>query len=281
MSKPCSSGFTIVEVMIVLAVTGLLFLSAAALISGRTDQTEFDQSIRAVQQQIQQTINEVSAGDYPNDTNYTCVDNNNSLSFATGGQGQGTNQNCIFLGTAMQFGVGPNGDSETTYTLAGLRQSGGDEVTDLAQAIPAIVAPNGNPDAQTLPLDYGLHTYGTSMNYSINGGGLTPIGAVAFVYSLASYGQANTINSGSQHVNVVPIRGSQLGDPSPVTTIDGALPTLDALDASSGTAVTICFASATTSQYGLITIGGNTNSNNGQLGVTLSIIDKTNGSTCP
>ena len=59
-------GFTVIEVMIVLAVTGLLFISSVALISGKQNQTAFDQSIRQIQSQIQQIINEVSIGFYPN-----------------------------------------------------------------------------------------------------------------------------------------------------------------------------------------------------------------------
>jgi prepilin-type N-terminal cleavage/methylation domain-containing protein len=287
MRKARSSGFTIIEVMIVLAVTGLLFLSATALISGRANQTEFDQASRALQQQIQGTINEVSAGNYTevnSSAKYSCSASGGTIAFSSGGNGQGTNQDCIFIGKILEFGLGASQDSEKTYTLAGVRQqSGGDEVTSLASAEPQIVKlGSGQYDSTTNQLEYGLHTYATggasSMNYSINGGGLSGIGAFALVYSFASYGVGGTIVSGSQQVNVVPLTSSQLGESETqlVSDVKNNLPSSP--DPASGTRISICVASGTTKQYGIVTIGG---SNNGQLGVTLSIIGATNGTTCP
>jgi prepilin-type N-terminal cleavage/methylation domain-containing protein len=286
MRQARSSGFTIIEVMIVLAVTSLLFLSASALISGRTNQTEFDQSTRALQQQIQDTINEVSSGDFSaaiGANAYTCTAGVGSITFGPGGTGQGTNQGCIFVGKVMQFGVGANQDQEITYDVAGLRQQpSGDEVTSLAQAAPAVIELGGTtPDAQTAPLEYGLHTYFGNGNVSSMSAttnlGKSPIGAFAFVYSLASY-SGGSIVSGSQQINVVPVATSTLGmtQAAMVTAINSQLK--NSPDFSSGTTVSICLESATTNQYAIITIGG---SNDGQLGVTLSIIGARNGTTCP
>ncbi len=142
MIKARSSGFTIIEVMIVLAVTGLLFLSATALISGRTDQTEFDQSSRAFQQQMQDTINEVATGTYTSTsgaTNYSCTVAG-KLVFGPGGNGQGTNDQCEFIGKLLAFGLGSSHDGVDTYSLAGARQdSSGNETSSLSNAFPAIV----------------------------------------------------------------------------------------------------------------------------------------------
>jgi prepilin-type N-terminal cleavage/methylation domain-containing protein len=288
MKKARSSGFTIVEVMIVLAVTGLLFLGAAALISGRTDQTEFDQATRALQQQMQDTVNEVSAGNYTGTTGsnkYTCSAAGGTIVFNPGGAGQGTNQDCIFIGKLIEFGLGTNQDSANVYTLAGVRevQPSGDEVTSLATAEPQIVTlGNGQLDVANIQLEYGLHTYAaggaSSMNYSLNSGGLVPIGAMALVYSFASYGAGGTIVSGSQQVNVVPLSNSQLGEGQGQLISDVKNKLAGSPDATSGMQVSICVASGTTNQYAVITIGG---SNNGQLGVTLSIIGAKNGTTCP
>lgn len=292
MIKARSSGFTIIEVLIVLAVTGLLFLGASALISGRTDQTEFDQGSRAFQQEIQSAINDVATGTYTGASGgigYTCTASA-TLNFSNGGSGQGTNDECIFLGKLLEFGLGTNQDQINEYTLAGARQqptTPPQEVTSLSNATPAIVMlGNGQPDVTTSQLEYGLHPYTInpskmSMNYSTDGGiTFKPIGAFALVYSLASYSGGNIV-SGTQQVNVVPLGGSQLGDD--FTTLQSEvvsnLPNpAQSPDSASGTEVAICAKSGTTDQYALVIIGG---SNNGQIGVTLSILDQSNGTTCP
>src|SRR5688572_7392102 len=66
-------GFTVIEVLIVMVVTGMLFVSAAILIAGRRAQTEFNQGIRQVQSQIQQVISEVATGYYPNPNTFRCT----------------------------------------------------------------------------------------------------------------------------------------------------------------------------------------------------------------
>jgi prepilin-type N-terminal cleavage/methylation domain-containing protein len=298
MKKARSPGFTIIEVLIVLTVTGLLFLSVAALISGRTNQTEFDQASRAFQQQMQDAINQVEAGTYTGtsgSSDYTCTAGN-PIQFGVGGTGQGTNSDCIFIGDVIEFGLdGKNEDGVNTYTLAGDRlqqptdPNPGEEATSLSNAHPRVVMlGTGQPDVTPSLLEYGLHVYTangkSSMNYD-NSGSLTPIGAFAIVYSFASYNGGNIV-SGSQQVNVVPLGSSQLGEDQ--TTLESQVLSqlanpLTSPDQSSGMQVTICAQSATTNQYALVTIGGTNNgsSNNGQLGVTLSILGKSNGSTCP
>src|SRR5688572_4270761 len=65
-------GFTVVEVLIVLAITGLLFVSAAVMIAGRQNRTAFEQSVRNIHSQIQAAIDEVIVGHYPNNGNFDC-----------------------------------------------------------------------------------------------------------------------------------------------------------------------------------------------------------------
>ena len=62
-------GFTIVETLIFLAVSGLMFVSVLAYIGGKSGQTEFDQGIHSVFSQLQSIPASVSAGEYTNDYN--------------------------------------------------------------------------------------------------------------------------------------------------------------------------------------------------------------------
>ena|SRR5476651_379650 len=50
--KHSQYGFTIVEVLIVLAVTGILFASTLSLMSGRQNRAEFTQAINNIKSQI-------------------------------------------------------------------------------------------------------------------------------------------------------------------------------------------------------------------------------------
>lgn len=265
-SKP--KGFTITEVMIVLAVTGALFVSAAATISGRQAETQFQQALQNVKSQIQQTISEVSTNFYPNLNNFKCISSGNgtiAISSASG-VGQGTNSGCIFLGKVMQFAAAkPSGgatDPQTfiTYTIAGAQQYNGQETTNLGQSDPTVIAPAPTlsvpDDSLTFTLSNGL-TVGR-MTYSLDGVTFLPIGAVAFVTSQASY-NGSTIQSGSQQVSVVPIQTSVLN--ATPSTMAGAIDNNIISSATSATnpagGVQVCFVSGATKEYGVVTIGSN------------------------
>jgi type II secretory pathway pseudopilin PulG len=260
-------GFTIVETLVVLAVTGGLFIAIAATMAGKQSRTEFQQSIQEIKSQIEQTINEVGSGFFPNTNNFRCTAGGSGPVLSSGATNQGENTGCVFLGKVMQFGMtGTSPEQFRVYTVAGLqRTAGGDEVTTYAESFPTVVAPSTSnasiPDASaTGKLLYGLTTsevyYGTVK---------TNIGAVAFVNSLAQYSSGSVI-SGAQSVNVIPINGTSLNTTSAAAAqaINTRLAT-SPINVSNG--VHLCFVSGGTNQSGLITIG----SNNRQLSVTLSI----------
>ncbi|HSX30214.1 MAG TPA: type II secretion system protein [Candidatus Saccharimonadales bacterium] len=258
-----AAGFTVIEVMIVLVVTGGLFLAAAILISGRQNQTAFDQAVRQVQADIQQAINDVAVGYFP-DTTFNCTAGASGpvLSNAPS-SGQGSNSGCIFLGKAIQFQLhGTNPEQFAVYSLAGLQQAGGHETTSLTEAKPKTVAPStsqpGTPDITEIKkLQGGLKTVRMSFN---DGPGNIPIGAVAFVSTLASYDTSGGIKPGAQQVVVHPVAGSALDATSPqgAEVINTSTlwddPSQSPPDPVNG--VHICFASTTTDQSALIGIGG-------------------------
>ncbi|HUC89834.1 MAG TPA: hypothetical protein VMR45_03455 [Patescibacteria group bacterium] len=275
-AAPYTFGFTVIEVMIVLAVTGLLFVVSAALISGRQNKAEFDQSIHQIQAQIQQTINEVATGYYPNTGNLKCQASGGVVSISSGsGTGQGANAGCIFLGKAMQFKVGSTDPEQyNTFTIAGLQKggAGGTESSSLSEAKPKVVAPSSSetnlPDSTvTDTMQGGLTTY--KMWYN-NGAGDKQIGIVAFTLSLANYGTNGAITSGSQEVDVVPIDDGNIDSAlgvGKVAAVDGVNSKLQSSPVNPSNGVFVCFVSGTTDQSGLVTIGNN----NRQLSVSLDI----------
>ncbi len=66
------NGYTIVEAMIFLAVSGVLFVSAMAAVSGQQQKTQFYQSIRDLDSNIRDKINEVGSGTFGNSLNLKC-----------------------------------------------------------------------------------------------------------------------------------------------------------------------------------------------------------------
>ncbi len=271
-------GFTIVETMIVLAVTGVLLISAMYLIVGQQNKVQFNQSIQEVQSSIQQTINEVGAGFYPNSGNLRCNGSAGALVLNTGTTPQGSNTGCIFLGKAIQFGIRDVDPNEfIVHSIAGLDKSGGslEGERSIADALPTAIArgqtTNATPvfdeinSSVTNRLLYGLEV--VSMRY-VQGSTPQPIGAVAFISGLGKY-QGSQLMSGTQQISLVPVGGSTTNsNPTPdnplsttseqvVDAINTNLrnPTVSPQNPDGG--VEICFASGSTTQSGLITIGGN------------------------
>jgi type II secretory pathway pseudopilin PulG len=263
-------GFTIVEVMVVLAVTGALFIAAAILISGKQNQAGFNSAIQQIQSQVQQIMNEVAAGYFPNSASFQCSQGSPGTTptlSSVSPNGQGANAGCVFVGKVVQFQVhGTTPEQFRTYTIAGgQKDSTGKEVQSLAAATPILVAPGSSPPSPSYPdlttsdiLQNGLTTSITppaGMWYN-DGAADVNVGAVAFVTSFATYGGVGgTISSGSQKVSVVPVDGTTLGMTSPAL-VDAVNASLTASPADPSNGVSICFASGGTNESGLLTIGG-------------------------
>jgi prepilin-type N-terminal cleavage/methylation domain-containing protein len=284
-----SQGFTIVEVMLVLAVSSALFVSAVALVGNKQNDTEFIQSIQQVQSQVQQTADDVVNGFYPSLNNFNCTPNSGgTATIISGTTIQGQNNGCIFLGKVMQFGVIPspnpnNAQAFLVYSILGsecasgtlpgssgcdIAQSSKGLSTSLPIAEPtALVSTNGSVnDTTTNVLEYGLNV--TSMSYNLTPGSpKVNTGAVGFLQSIASYSNGS-LASGSQQVNLYTISGTNINNQSNFLSV---LDQKDAVAWQEVSDVNICFTSATTSQSGLVSIGGSGR----LLSVTLQIFSDT------
>lgn len=261
------AGFTVVEVMIVLAVTGLLFVSAATLISGKQNQAAFEQGMQQLQSQMEQVINDVAAGFYPNLNNFSCKRSGSNLTISGTVAAQGTNGDCLFLGKTVRFGSGVTGSTSpeqfATFSLTGLRaDASGNQIMTLANAV-ATVIPTSTTTTQ---LEGGLTTAG--MWYNNNKA--NKISALAFVSTLGQVNGSGVL-TGTQQVNIIPITNTTLTQTT-TTTISRTQTVLRSAAAivNPSGGVEICFASGGTNQSGLITIGNNGTSNR-ELGVTLAI----------
>jgi type II secretory pathway pseudopilin PulG len=253
-----TAGFTIVETMIVLAVTGGLFVAIAVTLSGRQNAAEFSHSIQSAQSRIQQVIDQVSAGFYPNNGDFTCMAAGGNVQFGGSSSSQGTNQDCVFLGKVIQFGVhGTDPEQYNVYTVAGLRGYGTGATSPFQNVSPAVVGVGSNYTGYSLSgtLEYGL----TTLWVKSNG---TDVGAVGFLMEPGTLDSTTgSYASGGQQIDLVPLPGTSLNQTinSTAAAIDNRLqdPNLTAdapINPPGG--VQICLVSGATNQSGLITIGG-------------------------
>jgi len=257
-----TQGFTIVEVMIVLAVTGALLIMALVLISGQQGKTQFSQSINDIQAQINDVVNNVATGYYANNGNVSCTSTGGVPQPTVGAAGEGQNTGCVFLGRAIQFDVGGDKTAYNIYDIVGTQKTAsGNYPANKVEAAPVVLAPPSSTADTTSKLNllYGLEV--GSMKYQ---GG--DISSIAFLSSFANYTN-NDLNSGSQHVSLYPIKTSATiasgGETAP-----SAVPKITAANMDDpGNGVQICFNSQVGNQSGTITIGGN----GGQLATTLKI----------
>ncbi|HEU5004979.1 MAG TPA: prepilin-type N-terminal cleavage/methylation domain-containing protein [Candidatus Saccharimonadales bacterium] len=156
-----SRGYTIIEVMIVLAVTGILFSSAVLMFHGSQGRTALSQNMYDFASKLESYANEVNSGVYSGAKTYSCSISGGkaSLSPSAGGS-QGSNFDCLFLGRVIQ--LIPGSSKVYVYTVIGNRNiySGGTDTGKTAKILeetnPQIASNNGAMvmvDVYNLPTD--------------------------------------------------------------------------------------------------------------------------------
>ena len=279
-----AAGFTITEVLIVLAVTGMLFIIAVITIDGKQNKTQFQTGINTFQQQLQQLINETSNGFYPRDTSFSCARGASKppiLTTQSSADRQGQNADCIFLGKVIQFAVqGTNPQQYQVIPVIGntLDTTGGVQATTLYGSTGSLpeAAAAGTQAQSNLGLT-GINTVGTmaggmqvvsvwhDANIPANATGT--VGFISTLPSLSSGGVA----SGSQRLALYTVTGTVLNQTTPVTA-DYMYPGIyNTQPLAAVSSISICVASGTTNQSGLITIGQSDASAASSLAVDLAI----------
>lgn len=275
-----ASGFTIVETMIVLAVTGALFIAIAASFSGRQDEAEFIHAINTAQAKIQQVILQTSEGFYTNQGNFSCSSASGSVSITpgtyTGTQGTngGATGGCVFLGKAIQFLVqsGTPNEQYRIYTVAGIQGPTNGSPSPFQTVNPTVVGQPGvdyTSYSDVGAWEYGLHTLFVRADKNP---GCTAIlcsfGSVGFLMEPGSLTGSGSYSSIAAPVDVVAAYGTTLGQtPTQAGSAISASLQSPTLDVNPPGGVQICLVSGSTKQSGLITIGYQGR----QLNVTLDI----------
>jgi type II secretory pathway pseudopilin PulG len=260
-----AKGFTVVETLIVLAVTGSLFVSAALLINGRQNKTDFQVGSRNLQQQFQQIINEARTGYYPNSGTLKCErapGASQPLTLSTVSVEQGTNGACIFAGKTLVFNGSAAGKSQYgVYSLAGQRSTDGSTEGDVKTPEEAqLTALDENPRTPDAPADITQHvTMPNGLTFvkgrEKGGAWTSAVFPIAFVSSMANF-------SGSGGAQQMELRGYSTA-PWSVGSDEGK--SIDDEIAASNPSppyplwsegAELCFASGGTDQSMLVTISG-------------------------
>lgn len=265
---PGTFGYTIIEVMIFLAISGLTFIIAANFISGKEQKAEFNQGMHSIATEINGVINDVYNGSYPSLGTLA----GSTLPCLRGNPGtlEGSNTNCVFMGKVMQFGVSGSGSAGTgysgynVYTVSGNQfQPGnpGQVATTFADAAPtAVTSTYGLDLTEHKGLDggvlltkvYDANTDPTKVMPTICNP--TGTGAIGFFGSFGNYVN-NSLASGSQTVVVTCVPGTHLDQGDITTNIGSITDTPSPSDVLSSPDIVLCFAGGT-NQTASITIGG-------------------------
>ena len=114
-----NKGFTIVEVMMVLAISGAMFVIAFFGMRGQRESVGFRQALDGVEQKIREIFNNVDNGYFGNVGQYTCklVSGNPVLEESQDGSSGGNNTDCVFIGKSISF----NDNQMTINTIIGSR----------------------------------------------------------------------------------------------------------------------------------------------------------------
>ncbi len=246
-------GFTIVETLIVLAVSAGLFIIAAVYIGGKQQKTQFQVGVRDTQTLLQQTMATAESGYYGNLDDFKCSlvgGATADLTFSGSGGELGARGECVYIGKAIVL----SGSTMYTFSLAGTRiNAAGFDSTNPKEARATVVKDSvGN---STLP--NGLQVLGHSLN-----GAAFEKGAVGYMY-LSSMANQPSSNVGSQYFRLYRVSDSFT---SVAETDKNAMATIINNEKRAGTpfqlasSYQICLARDGDPQSAIVTIGGSNSS---------------------
>jgi type II secretory pathway pseudopilin PulG len=262
--KPATTrqaGYTIIEVMIFLVVSGALLGSALALFNGRIQKTQFTQSVQALDTRIKTIANEVATGTYPAQPTFNCTAVGPQPVISASAGEQGTRGDCIFLGKIINF-MPLSSDKIEVYTVVGKRaDASGNASATMAAAAPRLVINPPTPIelTESVTLDYGTHVTGLYQS------GPTLVSGLGLFQSLNStYNTSGNLSSGAQNVAAWVIKSTSV-PAAPVnaaninTTVTGGN-AANFFALSSGQDLHLCLKSGNDQQKASITFKGSGNS---------------------
>ncbi|MCA9347459.1 type II secretion system protein [Candidatus Saccharibacteria bacterium] len=228
-------GFTLMEVMITLAVSGAMLMITVALFSGQQRESQFNQSMRDIESKLQDVINDTATGYFPEST-LSCSANANIPIISSSGPGseQGTNSACVFLGKAIHF----KDNAMDIYSIIG---SSSLSNTTFQSANPTLVS----EIKETKEYIWGINLYqiwwGDNIASHLDDGRLVVVSSSPNGTGYSASG--SSLNSGVQQINTYSsgtVAGTGIDQNSPLPTMDSAIKNASLGWPANGT-ITLCF----------------------------------------
>lgn len=111
-----------IESMIFLAISAIMFVGVIGIFQGTQQSTEFSQAVREFENSLNGILNDTQAGVFPSVTNVSCqyVGASRFPTYTVdSGAIAGDNNGCIFVGKIIQFGDGTDDESYPVHTVIG------------------------------------------------------------------------------------------------------------------------------------------------------------------
>ena len=207
-----SLGYTIIEVMVVLSVSGVMFLIAANFVNGKQERTAFTEGVNETASRVQDVIEQVTDGQY-SDILQTCSFFGGITNVAPVGgvHNQGTSTRCVFLGKLISFTY-PSTHGYQILSLAGGRVDAPADGTpvSLSSVGPAVIPSLTTTQPTQQQLDVIRMSITDTSGVVHNSGPISPPGPpaagtynIGFVEGLGSVNGAGSFQSGAQTVSLV------------------------------------------------------------------------------
>jgi prepilin-type N-terminal cleavage/methylation domain-containing protein len=268
-------GYTIVEVMVVLAVSGIMFLIAATFINGKQEKASFTEGVNDMASTLQNIVTQVESGQYSDINLNTCTFTTASKTVTFGplaGSGQGTNQDCVFLGKLVYFSYdapAPQSANYEVFSMAGGRvDGGGNPITTPSDAGATVI--DSLTSQQTVPQNLLIRNV-TVIDTSVSPLPQASYG-IGFLQS-PSVDVANSLTNGASNVGLYYVPG--LG-PNHAVNVNTIINSGGGANVKTAQRVDICLSDGT--QYAEVTLGTN-NAGNSQSNLNVDV--KMDGKTWP
>lgn len=159
-------GYSLVEALIVIAISSTIFLGVATLFRGSRQNVDFNQAKIEIESKIKGYVNQVSTGTFQGNSTHTCSRSGSSgrpILTASSGVTAGSNEKCVYIGKALQFLEGTG--KVYVYDVLGLRNkhvSGtdtGQAAANYSEAMPEPAGCLSSPPTPSCPLEPGAGNF--------------------------------------------------------------------------------------------------------------------------
>jgi len=174
-----SNGYTLIEVMIVLAVSSFMIIFSMNFLGGHEGRVKFTQSMRDIQSKMQDWINDAPTGFTSGTSNYHCNPLASPVQILNGPRPATDPPNCIFLGKAIQFTQSPS-KSVFAYSVFGLRESSNELSGNLKDALPVPATGSNGTGNANLTEAYSLEGT-TTVKSVVQSSGVTVSGSNSYM----------------------------------------------------------------------------------------------------